>query len=887
MRKRVGRKLLSFIISFCMLLVGLPVFAGGIKELKAADLVDGVLDLSSGTWTDTTIRIPSNISKIVIKGNTGTSYSGLSIEAINGTDPLDVTIQDVNIQGGYIDVARNSSSNTLHIVGSNSVTASGNKSAICVQANKTLTIDAQNSSQSLTAVGGNGAAGIGANDNVNNGTGNIIIKNGKITATGKGGGAGIGQCHQPNGSPSGNISILGGIIEATGSERAAGIGGSNNGPIGNITISGATVTATGGNGGAGIGAGTKKCGDITIDGGAYIKATGNGGGAGIGGGIEGEANVNDILIDGATIEAYGSDIGGAGIGGGNAASFKNLTIQETNPEVPTIIQAAIGGKEAAGIGVGRTSNISDSLITISGGTIVLATGGDQGAGIGGGSQRAANIVITGNAVIEKAQGGSQAAGIGSGPLGSHETITISGGIIRNAIGGEYGSGIGGGDSRSQAVTITAGIVENAQGGTDAAGIGGGRGGKDGCPIKIEGSDGAYVYVHAVGGTPSDSSRGPLNDIGSGRGTTDGEEVNDKVTVKKADVFLGKGVVKGLTTDSTSKPVEFTLYDTWSDDASARVLCGESEVYLRTIENEVSKKLMMDGKYTVEPGAKVHTLIELGSATAEAVDIEQVFHKYWFQYDTAAGIPMVGHPATDYTGWTIDRTPTIQHIDEDTGAVVVDAWTINKIEMDIAFRPGTVNPSGVAISGFDDDISGITPFSTSCITFEVPKITHANYKSLESVKVDMDLSAVGMDFDVSKWQVGVFEKVGNTSVYDYDKNLTQDLKAQVSKSGEKLTLIYPDSILEDGKYKVAVYVNTGYFTSATKPSLAAYKNTYVDAGQKLEIPIQYDINMKVLTIQRVTIPGITDPIEVKNVTVTENSSGNVSLNIPYKEITKIS
>ena len=79
-----------------------------------------------------------------------------------------------------------------------------------------------------------------------------------------------------------------GSLKATGGKYGAGIGGSKDNGTNNITINGGTVTAAGGNG-AGIGGGDRGSGEnITINGGTVTAASGSG--AGIGGGEKGSAH---------------------------------------------------------------------------------------------------------------------------------------------------------------------------------------------------------------------------------------------------------------------------------------------------------------------------------------------------------------------------------------------------------------------------------------------------------------------------------------------------------------------------------------------------------------------------------------------------------------------
>ena len=170
------------------------------------------------------------------------------------TIPADKTVvlSGVNISSGSITCSGNV---TMILLGSNSVTTATNeKAAIKIGGSgTTLTITG---SGSLTAQGGQSAAGIGTD---RNGTGgNIVINGGTVTATGgSNGGAGIGT----------GLSITS--------------GGSNT--CGAITIgTGVTmVTATKGsgapnsigNGQADFG-GTQTCGTITIGGDATTYATG-------------------------------------------------------------------------------------------------------------------------------------------------------------------------------------------------------------------------------------------------------------------------------------------------------------------------------------------------------------------------------------------------------------------------------------------------------------------------------------------------------------------------------------------------------------------------------------------------------------------------------------
>ena len=127
---------------------------------------------------------------------------------------------------------------------------------------------------------------------------------GKLTANGGHGGAGIGGGYEGSGS---DITITGGEITANGGGEAAGIGGGVLGSGSDITITGGEVTANGGLCGAGIGGGYKGSGsDVTISKDSRVEATGGdpcllgGYGAAIGGGGYNTDTGNQV--DGSEIE---------------------------------------------------------------------------------------------------------------------------------------------------------------------------------------------------------------------------------------------------------------------------------------------------------------------------------------------------------------------------------------------------------------------------------------------------------------------------------------------------------------------------------------------------------------------------------------------------------
>ena len=345
----------------------------------------------------------------------------------------------------------------------------------------TLKDNKEAGSGSLNAEGGALSAGIGGSYNsysANNGTKNIIITGGTVTATGGDGGAGIGG---GNGGAAENITITGSTVTATGGGSVLGFGGAGIGGGGdgrnsdsngkNITITGSTVTAKGGNGSAGIGGGVAGIGEAITITGSTVTATGGIGAAGIGGGIGGyNGNGENITITGSRVTATGNS-GGAGIGGGERCDGENITI--TGSTV-----TATGDRGGAGIGggAGESNRGNGNNITITGSTVTAISNGcgqrgnGGGAGIGGGCNRnGSHITINGGTVT--AEGGDHGAGIGGGAKGSGSNVTVSGAAQVTAIAGKgdrwdgagatIGSGSGG-STKNPDGTFTPGSGQEIQ-----------------------------------------------------------------------------------------------------------------------------------------------------------------------------------------------------------------------------------------------------------------------------------------------------------------------------------------------------------------------------------------------------------------------------------------
>ena len=225
-------------------------------------------------------------SNPTITSNGNQTGNTVIINAGAGTT-ANVTIKDTNISTGSAAIKTDGNGNVnLNVEGTNTV-SSGDKHAGVEKSNGgKLTIGSESGEGKLTANGGHGGAGIGGGYK---GSGSdITITGGEITANGGGEAAGIGGGVLGSGS---DITITGGEVTANGGWCGAGIGGGPRGNGSDITISGGKVIANGGLCGAGIGGGYKGSGsDVTISKDSRVEATGGdpcllgGYGAAIGGG---------------------------------------------------------------------------------------------------------------------------------------------------------------------------------------------------------------------------------------------------------------------------------------------------------------------------------------------------------------------------------------------------------------------------------------------------------------------------------------------------------------------------------------------------------------------------------------------------------------------------
>ena len=427
----------------------------------SAGKTEGTNKVTQGTTTDeedtnTTI---TNRDKDTPSSNT------VTIKAENENDKVEVKLEDVNIDASS---RVNPSATTLNDTSYAAVNVTG-------KGDTNIELDGDNELKS-----GRYRAGLEHNQTADS-EGNVT--SGKLTI----------QDDKDNA----------GSLTATGGESAAGIGGGN-ANAGQVTITGGNITATGGYGSAGIGGGYGQIspnpnagdGDVTISGGT-IKAAGGTFGAGIGGGYIGDAHVT--ITGDATVEEVQGGEGAAGIGSGAYASIGEVEISG-NAKIDNVT----GGDYGAGIGGGFSSPWDGGSLTGNGKVTIKdnavinnAQGGSLGAGIGGGYGGGyaglGDVTIEGNTTVN-AIGGAGAAGIGSGvdsvndAAGNGNKITIrsneTGTPTVNATGGVSdvdsdtgetipgGAGIGSGLGDAKAnITLEGKVTIAAKAGEGNAAIG--------------------------------------------------------------------------------------------------------------------------------------------------------------------------------------------------------------------------------------------------------------------------------------------------------------------------------------------------------------------------------------------------------------------------------
>lgn len=292
------KKALSLFLAMMMLLsLVTPVSA----EDGTLDVSQGSVNITengtytvTGTTTGNNISVAENVKATITLQNVSIQLSdGSGVSGGNATDMSGAGTAAIALGAG--------SEVTLILSGSNTLKSGAGRAAIEVPGSK-IHVDGNpteatpaslimEGTGSLTATGGNAAAGIGGSFCMN--AGSITINSGNITAIAGGGsggdsGAGIGGGHagDKTGKAYGSfdsITINGGTITADGVRLGAGIGAGAHGKCDGavIAITGGVVTAKGGtysrDGGDGIGLAHGGSGNVpptvTISGNAFVVAS--------------------------------------------------------------------------------------------------------------------------------------------------------------------------------------------------------------------------------------------------------------------------------------------------------------------------------------------------------------------------------------------------------------------------------------------------------------------------------------------------------------------------------------------------------------------------------------------------------------------------------------
>ena len=388
LKRKLGRKLLSFLLTLAMvvgLLPGMSMTAYAADYAKYReyawneisktlsyedkDIPVGVTELATDTvsWTeggwyivpeegvtiDNRITVTGTANLILRDGATLTASKGITVNSGN-------TINIYAQSGGTGELNAGNDSNAASIGGGARYQSGG---TVNIHGGK------------ITATGGSNASGIGGA--LDGGNGEVNIYSGEVTARGQNFAAGIGGY---SGKSGGTVNIYGGTVNASGNKYGTtgiGIGGIIPGSC-VVHIYGGEVTATSEKAAAGI------QGTVTIDGGTVTAKGGvsdaidcSSGETYSSNGINGTVTVNGGTVTAfggnvtggyAAIESYGGTIYAcSGIGG--TVTISGGTVTATGGNVTGDINNYRDGTICACNGVNGT-------VTISGGT-VTATGGSH------------------------------------------------------------------------------------------------------------------------------------------------------------------------------------------------------------------------------------------------------------------------------------------------------------------------------------------------------------------------------------------------------------------------------------------------------------------------------------------------------------------------------
>lgn len=243
--KNLKQRKLLLLLTFLTLFIGM----GRAQESTTLNISEGSITFTDAGYTQAGTPGATGTGPVTI---TGTSTDKTKTVTITGGEH-EITLDDASIQVPVYQVCAFSIANgakvTLILKGENTLKSGNYRAGLQVPEGATLEIKDEGS---LTANGGNLAAGIGGGRGGSGGS--ITISDGKVAATGglSASGIGGGGCYNGDEHPGsgGTINISGGEITATGGESGAGIGGghnNNNGSNnteGKLTLTGGTITTS-------------------------------------------------------------------------------------------------------------------------------------------------------------------------------------------------------------------------------------------------------------------------------------------------------------------------------------------------------------------------------------------------------------------------------------------------------------------------------------------------------------------------------------------------------------------------------------------------------------------------------------------------------------------
>ncbi|ADZ82790.1 autotransporter outer membrane beta-barrel domain-containing protein [Cellulosilyticum lentocellum] len=809
MNKRIVKKVLTYGVCLCMAFMTVPILAevttmvsvapenwGKVDTTYLENANNKVLDISMlEANANRTIEIPSNITNLTIKGSTSKTYTGLVIKAAGRSLPLKLTVQDLKIVNGSIQIAKTSGENYLYLKGVNSIMANNSAAVLVDNGDSKLIIDAADEVAKLTVVGANSCAGIGGTD-INHG-GHIVIQGGNITATGGNNAAGIGSGHQ------------------------------------------------------------RSVKSVTIKGNAVIEMAqgGSNGGAGIGGSANGE-NLDKIEIseNAYVIDAIGSN-GAAGIGAGNQSGVRVIDIiggTIGKLDASNNYHGAIGGYKAAGIGGGAQDKDCNMTINIRNTTIVYAKGGDDAAGIGGGYERGADINIGDGAIIEKAIGGKNGAGIGCGPNGAQKTINITGtSLIKLAQGGENAAGIGGGKTRSAKINISGGNIEYAKGGANGAGIGCGEGNNDANSINISGG---VIYAEGGGGTyTNDIGAGNYRDVPGGKTQNDAKGV--PVNITGGTVFTPNNTMIGKTAVGTHVNYVLVAYRNYDKTTKTGTVYTGANIKIRTTAG-MDKELVCNSEgrtsfswedptkslegYWFQINDTSVTPMKIYVGLKAETDASQWNTIY---YDIDNNIVVAGSPSIEravieipiiYEEGTVEATPT-QTVTATVGEDKIVPYSTSTIGYGIKMSE---------ITNKDPDIKEIKSVSA-----ELEFIPDSGSKNCE-VMLYADKATGGVVVEDGSYPSG-------DKKYKYVNKSTSEFQiTPAATSTGNIKFKYSGNWIKADDYQIVAYIPTqGVKESSSEVELNAYKSAYVDAAYSIKVKVT-NIKVEVKRQQYiiVNIPG---------------------------------